>query len=56
MGHDLRGRPGDGHADLLRADEAAGGLDALDAAVLDPHAGDFAVLDQVDAALSAPRA
>ena len=44
------GMAGDGDGDLLGADGAARGLDAGDAAVLDPETGDFAVLDDVDAA------
>src|SRR3546814_7053518 len=38
------------HADLLGADEALAGLDALDPAVGDAEARHLAVLDDVDAA------
>ena len=45
-----RGVASDGHADLLRSDRAAVGLDADHAAVAHVDAGHFAVLDQVDPA------
>ncbi len=49
-------RPATTIADLLGPDRAARGLHARHHAALDVDPGDFAVLDQVDAALSAPRA
>ena len=43
---------GDGHADLLRPDVAAHGLDADDrAARIADKAGQFAILNDVDAAI-----
>ncbi len=49
MGHDPRRQHRDRDAHLLGADEPARGFDPEDTAILDPHSGDFAVLDQVDA-------
>ena len=51
MRHEPRGRACDAGADLFRADEAARGFDPEACAVLDAEAGDFAILDDVDAAL-----
>src|SRR5262249_32617594 len=47
---DPRRTAGDGKADLKCTYEAADGLDALDAALLDAKAGHLAILDDVDAA------
>ncbi len=41
---------GDGDGDLPGADGAARGLDAGDAAILDPEARHLAILDDIDAA------
>jgi hypothetical protein len=48
---DLGGVPGRGERDLAGIDPTAGGLDADGTAVLDDHAGDLAVLDDVHAQL-----
>ena len=42
--------PGDGESELARLDEALRRFDAGNRTVLDPDAGDFALLDDVDAA------
>ena len=48
MGHNLGRRPRHRHADLLSPNKPARGFNAQDLAILDPHARDFAVLDQID--------